>query len=312
MRNAMLNHMKQHHAYDNFASFVTVLKSYVHNITGNQMRDLMKAHYKILGLIDDNDNWINEKFHNIKDSLLPDHMGYRNLIDFIDQIAAIQTKNPYLMHFFHNHNLLFYSKLREHCMLEGDKVIPSAIGYALILENLTTACEKYPDIKKDLYAHINMNPKKFSTEKSMKIQPKKVFLDLFKSSLKEYGHGHKKNAKTGMILAKNYGKTKSNQSNLKPWLELYQSWAMNKNTYMENFPFTLPIYFIPQVANFYEEPEKYFSNLSTAKAIYCHYMKSSSNTSTPINWIDPKFSADWGDSNASMSIAYQSALTTTK
>jgi hypothetical protein len=193
----------------------------------------MKKHYKTMRLIDEDGKWVCTRLQNISHELLPKDFNEKKSRAFVDEIAQISLKNPYLNDFLEKaKNEKFYileKKLKE----EGKEVLSDVVAYALVLERLTKAIAKehklmedcvniFQNKREELQVHKYMGlfhkVKLMSVEDPVKNLVLKSFktgkvpenalsvmlpINILEATLGDFLMGNRDNAKAGWTLAIN-------------------------------------------------------------------------------------------------------------
>lgn len=106
--------------------------------TPADIRKHMIKHYLILRLVDKNGTWKSPKLEAISQNLLPDLNKYEVEM-FIDKMASLAEKNPYLMDFMTKVDSEEIPDLEEKIRIEGKTVISDVIAFALVMEQMAIA-----------------------------------------------------------------------------------------------------------------------------------------------------------------------------
>ena len=106
----------------------------------------MKKHYKLLHLIDDNNQWTSPLLQKLQNELLPNDISETDVIHFIDRMSKIAEENQYLTHFLKKTKGKKFDTLYRKYIEEGKKVIPDVVTLSMVLEKLTKAMYHDPEI----------------------------------------------------------------------------------------------------------------------------------------------------------------------
>ena len=193
----------------------------------------MLRHYKLLRLKGDDGKWAFKELEEKSEELLPKDMDEKKTKEFVDEMSRIAEKNPYLMNFLKKAQGYSFNKLSEKVDSEGNKVIPDAVAFAIVLERLTKAMYNNPKIieksievfgkareKEGAFKQLPFfhKIKLLSVELPMKktymkahrtgiVPPKSgsiaIPLNILEATISDYLSGYKNNASTGWTLAVN-------------------------------------------------------------------------------------------------------------
>jgi hypothetical protein len=122
------------------AKILALLKQKVDGMPQQKIHETIEEHYQTLGLMDERGQWASQNLALISNQLLPDSVSLSDVLAFIDAIGKNLKKNDYLVPFFKSLENAHFVVLSERFREEGDKVIPDVVCYAMMLENLSTAC----------------------------------------------------------------------------------------------------------------------------------------------------------------------------
>ena len=234
------------------------IKKTLKGFNEDKMRDRMLMHYKLLHLIDDKEKWATPELQEISLELLPCDMTEKKSKDFIDEIARLAEKNPYLVNFLKKAQNEKFKRLSLKVAKEGEQLFPDLVAYANALERLTKATHDNPKIlgkcvkifKKErrkisrfkhetLFRKIKLTSiekpiiediilKSYKTGKVPKNAGRSVvFLNILEATLADIVEFNMDNAKVGWILAVN----KSGSKDYDPRTgEGFSGWSDDKKT----------------------------------------------------------------------------------
>lgn len=195
-----------------------------------KMHKQMFKHYKLLHLINDNEEWATPELQEISHELLPRDMTEVKSKDFVDAMAFLVEKNLYLVNFLNRARKLRFEHLALKVEKEGGQLFPDIIAYATVLDRLTKATYDNPKILEGcveifkearLKSHASKYTSLFFKIKFFSVEyPIKLFLNYHKTRIipensgrfeltvnileaviGDYILGFKDNAKAGLTLA---------------------------------------------------------------------------------------------------------------
>ena len=138
----------------------------------------MSKHYKILRLMDEQGNWASASLQKISKELLPEDISEEKSKAFVDEMANLSEKNPYLIRFLNQLDQHTYETLGKKVKEEGLVVFPGLLAYSQVLERLTKAMYHDPQIIKDCRAIFNKERKKEACFKEQSLFHKVKFLSV--------------------------------------------------------------------------------------------------------------------------------------
>lgn len=121
------------------------IKFFLFEFDEKKMYQQMAQYYKLLHLMDDNGQWLAPELQKISTQLLPVDFTLQKTLLFIDEMAALAEKNPYLLNFLNQAKKRNFNHLAQKVTAEGSMVFPKAVALANVLERLTLAM--YEDYK---------------------------------------------------------------------------------------------------------------------------------------------------------------------
>ncbi len=196
-----------------------------------RMHNQMQAHYRLLHLMDEKGKWATPELQKIASELLPENITENDSKDFVDEVAQIAEKNPYLVKFLEEVKDEKFEHLAAKVKTEGQQVLPDVIAYSIVLERLTKAMyddfrilkncvEVFENARKESKSYKYMSWKHRIKLSSIEIPVKKVLLkahdcgvvprragslmysiNILEAMFVECALGYKKNARAGWTLA---------------------------------------------------------------------------------------------------------------
>merc|ERR1719158_2559245 len=106
---------------------------------------MMKRHLQQLQLYREESGWAHQKLKKIRRYLLPKRLNGSDLATMVDEMAKSAKNNQYLHSFLIKLEAADYSELTNKVKLEGDRIFPDVVAYAMVLNRLVGAMIK--DIK---------------------------------------------------------------------------------------------------------------------------------------------------------------------
>jgi hypothetical protein len=215
------------------AKTLALLKQRVNGMSQQRLHETIKEHYQTLGLMDEEGQWASQKLTLISNQLLPESVSLTDVLAFIETIGNNLKKNNYLVPFFksleHAHFVVLSERFRE----EGDKVIPDVVGYAMMLEKLSTACADDYRIfqecfhllsgymgRKEYFRQLTFFTKikllsverpiraRFACHEKGRVPPTSgklaISINVLEATIADWIQGNAGNARAGLILAKNH------------------------------------------------------------------------------------------------------------
>ncbi|MDO5294221.1 MAG: hypothetical protein Q4F05_15900 [bacterium] len=201
-------------------------------LKSNDLKRIMRKHYRRLHLMDRNGQWKDKLFENNQEYLLPAQITNESVNEFMDQIVTLALENNYLVKYIESCSPENYTYLKQKFNEEGAEVIPDVIAYSLALNKLTTLCLKDWHILEYLYKHLRKVRKDTGSFKKLplfhkiklisvelpiktylechrtrKIEPTSggiaVAINILEATVTDFLYGVNDNAETGWTLMKN-------------------------------------------------------------------------------------------------------------
>ena len=126
------------------------LKNSIKNTLGGfdeyKMRKQMFKHYKLLHLINGTEEWVTPELKEISSELLPRDMTEEKSKDFVELMAQLAGRNPYLVNFLQRVENIKFEHLAFRVEKEGGQLFPDIVAYAIVLDCLTKATYENPKI----------------------------------------------------------------------------------------------------------------------------------------------------------------------
>ena len=139
--------------FDQYEGYIAeTLKKTLSKTDDRDVKRMMADHYKQFKLMNAKGEWKAQLLKRYGQDLMPDGMGVKSLEQLTDQMAKGAHENKYI----HNAiKALFKQKTDLKTLLakfddEGEAVIPDALAYAMVLENMTTTTRKHKEILSDI------------------------------------------------------------------------------------------------------------------------------------------------------------------
>ena len=111
-----------------------------------KMHDQMLRQYRLLHLIDDNERWMTPELQAVASDLLPADMTEERSRDFVDTMALLAERNPYLKGFLEQAQHTTFKNISKKVAGEGAQLLPDIVAYAQVLDRLTKATHDNPKI----------------------------------------------------------------------------------------------------------------------------------------------------------------------
>lgn len=144
----------------------------------NKMYNQMLRHYRLFNLIDKNGKWAIPELEKLSKDLLPKNMTEEKTKSFVDEMAGLAKKNPYLMNFLQNAEGHNFDKLNEKIKTEGHKVFPDVIALSSVLYRLTKVFYDHPEILEKCTKIFDAERKKSDVLKKMGLFHQVKFLSV--------------------------------------------------------------------------------------------------------------------------------------
>jgi hypothetical protein len=240
------------------------IKKSLNGFDESKMYEYMLNHYKVLHLINKKGKWATLELEAIASELLPNNITEQKSKDFIDEMALLAERNPYLVNFLTTARSIKFEHLALKLEKEGKQLFPDVVAYSMVLELLTKAVYDNPKILKECFKIFNSQRHKSRVFRHMSLSHKiklisveysvKSFLNCHKTNLipEEFGRftltlniieavvfdyikGFRNNAKTGLTLA--FHKTGSKKYNPLTG-EGPSTWSSDKKAISFSMPMT--------------------------------------------------------------------------
>lgn len=117
-------------------------KKFILDNDARSVYGMTRAHFQQLQLLDQNGKWQDPSFEKISDELLPETLSNIDIDHMIDRIVCAAESNPYLHAILEAGKTAQMHLLYKHVELEGGRVLPHVLTYAMALNNLTQAMFK--------------------------------------------------------------------------------------------------------------------------------------------------------------------------
>ena len=148
----------------------------------------MKKFYGIMRLLDDQGEWSTPGVAAIANELLPDHLTLADIDDFIEDIRRANDQNHYLMDFITALKNEPLGKVIESLKRSENSVIPEIIGFALVLQNLTTAFHHDTGLAEEVVNHWETEAEKVGFRSQQELTFRLKFESVYK--LVRISHRH--------------------------------------------------------------------------------------------------------------------------
>jgi len=125
------------------------IKAALNGFDMQRMHDQMRTHYKTFQLLNDIGKWTIPALQKISSELLPGHLDENAAKNFVDQMAALAEKNPYLIDFLEKVKNEKFESLHKKISIEGPETFPDLLAFAMVLERLTLALYNDPGLALD-------------------------------------------------------------------------------------------------------------------------------------------------------------------
>eukprot|EP00092_Neocalanus_flemingeri_P002243 GFUD01002389.1.p1 GENE.GFUD01002389.1~~GFUD01002389.1.p1 ORF type:complete len:402 (+),score=91.63 GFUD01002389.1:21-1226(+) len=116
-----------------------VIKNTLVNKSSNQVTWMMKQHLIQMQLINKENVWSHPRLEAIGNYLLPRNLTGLDLTILVDKMADNAAKNPYLHTFLLQAEGPQFTEVMEKVRIDGAKVFPDVVSYAMVLNRLTVA-----------------------------------------------------------------------------------------------------------------------------------------------------------------------------
>lgn len=179
-----------------------IIKKPLDGFDENRMHDQMLKYYRLLHLIDDKGKWKTPELQRVSSWLLPRDMTERKSKDFINKMAVLAEKNPYLLNFLKMARNGKFKSLSQSVKSEGKQLFPDLVAYSVVLERLTKATYDDPNILESCVKIFKKERRKISRFKHETLF-RKIKLESIEGPIIE--HIILKSYKTGKV-AKNAGR----------------------------------------------------------------------------------------------------------
>ncbi|MGB5704135.1 MAG: hypothetical protein WBM48_15040 [Polyangiales bacterium] len=115
------------------------IKELIVGLRRERISELIRQHLLQFRLIDSTGRWQAEELAALGDWLLGEELDTDDALDLVDEAARCAGANAYLTEFLDRAKGEDFDRLYEKIEMEGGRVLPSVVTYALLLERLTQA-----------------------------------------------------------------------------------------------------------------------------------------------------------------------------
>jgi len=224
-----------------FASTITediarIVRGYVEDLTPGEITEKIELHYQLLGLMDDNGDWVHDYFKAFPNPaglyLFPTSVTSLDLMQLVDDMAENASNNPYILRALDTLKDGNYPTLQRKLLQEGKEVIPNVVTLAFVLEKMTATMKqdlRFLEVCKEIWSDFSKTlsntlalGKFFSLAKVLSVEEvikrriqtlksqelRKEFainsltVNIMEAVLEDERLGHFDNAYTGEFLAK--------------------------------------------------------------------------------------------------------------
>jgi hypothetical protein len=142
------------------AALAEAAKNVIARQGASSVKRQMIKFYKVMRLMDDQDEWVTAEIAAIGEQLSGENLTLNSINDFIDDIKRVNDQNSYLMDFVGALKNRPLGDVIQSMKLSEAAVIPEIVGFAMVLQNLTSAFRSDIDRVDVMMSHWEQERKK--------------------------------------------------------------------------------------------------------------------------------------------------------